>query len=292
MQIRPMTLEDTPAVEELTAEAFHEHDVRTRPADWPVPHLRSASQAELRAARLRHLVARDPAGCWVAIDSEGAVVGAAAALLRDGLWGLSTYAVHPGVQARGIGKQLFRAALSYAPEGPGLICSSHDPRAVRRYRLGGFDIHPAMLMWGKVDRSTLPRLPHGREGGPNDIEFMDGIDREARGAGHGEDHEVMLSQFRLKIVETPRSRAYVYIRAEGGPYLLAATDEAAARKALWASLAESDAETPIDSHSITGHQAWAIDVGLAAGMQLHNRGYVATRAMAAPAPYIPSGHFL
>ena len=39
-------------------------------------------------------------------------------------------------------------------------------------------------------------------------------------------------------------------------------------------------------------QEWAVDVGLAAGMEVHGRGYLALRHMRPPMPYLPSGHFL
>lgn len=287
-----MTRDDVPSVEEVTAAAFYELDVATRPADWPTPERRSPARVDPWRARMRHLIETDGGGCWVAED-DGAVVGAAAALRRGDLWGLSTFAVLPGRQARGLGRELLEAALSYgSQQSPGMICSSHDPRAVRRYRLAGFDLHPTMLMWGTVARSAIPAFGDVRRGSADDIGLLDEVDRATRGYGHGVDHGQLLSELELRIYEKRRSRAYAYLHPNGGAYLLAGTDTDSARNVLWAALECSDPETPFSFHNLTAEQSWAIDVGLAAGMEVHNRGFLALRSMSPPTPYIPSGHFL
>ncbi len=287
-----MTHDDVAAVEQITSDAFYDLDVRTRPADWPRPEPRSAERSGPWRTRLAHLVTHDQPGCWVAEDG-GALIGAVAALRREGLWGLSTYAVRPGLQARGAGARLLEAALGHAAaDAPGFICSSHDPRAVRRYRLAGFDLHPAMLMWGKVDRSALPTVPGLRDGSAADVEMLDDIDRASRGAGHGVDHDVMVAQHPLLVVENGSSRGYAYVYDNGGPYLLAATDVRAAEHVLWAALARSEPTEHVDFHHLTAAHGWAVDIGLRAGLELHNRGYLALRAMAPPPAYLPSGHFL
>lgn len=287
-----MTHDDVAAVEQITSEAFYDLDVRTRPADWPTPEPRSPERSGPWRTRLAHLVTHDQPGCWVA-EVAGTVVGAVAALRREGLWGLSTYAVQPGLQARGAGTRLLKAALGHAAaDAPGFICSSHDPRAIRRYRWAGFDVHPAMLMWGRVNRSVLTTVPGLRDGTAADIEMLDDIDRASRGAGHGVDHHVMGEQHLLLVVENGSSRGYAYVYDNGGPYLLAATDVAAAEDVLWAALARSDPTVPVDFHHLTAAHGWAVDIGLRAGLELHNRGYLALRAMAPPPAYLPSGHFL
>ena len=190
-----MTFADVPDVDRVTADAFYDIDVRTRPADWPAPERRDPERAALWRRRMEHLITHDSPGCWVAEDDSGELVGAVAALLRERLWGLSTYAVRPGTQATGIGKQLLDAALTYAdPEGTGFICSSHDPRAVRRYALAGFAMHPTALIWGSPRRAALPAVSGVREGSIDDMELMDAADRASRGAGHGVDHTLMAEQ--------------------------------------------------------------------------------------------------
>jgi len=287
-----MTYDDVPAVERVTAAAFYDLDVRTRPADWPTPEPRSPERAEPWLVRLAHLVEHDQPGCWVA-DDDGTIVGVVAALLREGLWGLSTYAVQPGLQARGTGKALLDAALTYGdPAGLGIICGSHDPKAVRRYRLAGFDLHPAMLLWGEVRRAALPAVHGVRAGNVGDVDMLDAIDRQVRGAGHGPDHVLMATQHRLLVLEDGASRGYAYLYDAGVPYLLAATDAATSTRLLWAGLAEAPTGVPVDVQHLTSRHGWAIDVGLAAGLEVHNRGYLCYRAMDPPTTYLPSGHFL
>jgi GNAT superfamily N-acetyltransferase len=43
---------------------------------------------------------------------------------------------------------------------------------------------------------------------------------------------------------------------------------------------------------LTADQQWALDVGLIAGLDITNAGYVCLRGMRPPTPYVPSGAFL
>jgi GNAT superfamily N-acetyltransferase len=293
MRIRPMTPDDVPAAERLSAVAFHDLDVRTQPPGSPPPGLRSPQRATAWIRRLHHLVAQDAPGCWVAEDEDGRIVGQSIATMREGLWGLSNYAVLPDLQTRGIGKALLEASLGYGgPGGRGIICASPDPRATRRYRLAGFDMHPAISVRGTVQRAVLPSLPEVRFGSADDIDLLEAVDRKVRGASHGPDFPVMLEQFGLKVYDRSGSRGYAFHLADGSPYLLAATDVTAAQAVLWGCLAESSEAEPVEFDNLTAQQQWALDVGLAAGLAVYARGFVGLRDLAPPAPYIPSGHFL
>lgn len=288
-----MEYADVPAVEQVTREAFYTLEVETRPANWPAPQPRSPERARQWISRLEHLLRHDPGGCWVAVDeSGGGVVGAAVALVREGLWGLSTFAVLPGWQAQGTGKRLLDAALCYSPTGPGVICSSHDPKAVRRYRLAGFRILPAVLLAGRVRRDKLPRLSHLRDGSADDIELLNEVDRVSRGHAHGVDHEVMASQHRLVVIDRGSARGYCYIYAKGSPYVLSATDVPTAQDLLWASLAETSPDDDVSFGDMTAEHLWAFDVGFQAGLGVYNEGFMCFRDMPAWSTYIPSGHFL
>jgi GNAT superfamily N-acetyltransferase len=287
-----MTLDDVDVVNEITADAFYTLDVDTRPADWPAPERRDPARAELWKRRIRHLITNDAPGCWVAADHDD-VIGAVAALRREQFWGLSTYAVRPGIQARGIGKQLLDAALSYTEPGDaGFICSSHDPKAVRRYVLAGFRMHPTALLWGTPRRDALPTIRGVREGSADDIALADAADRATRGAGHGIDHTIMADQYRMVVIDEGERFGYAYLYASGRPYALAATDDEVAGRLLWESLAATTDEEPIDVGYLTGRHGWAVDIGLRAGLELHNRGFLALRGMEPPSAYLPSGHFL
>jgi hypothetical protein len=43
---------------------------------------------------------------------------------------------------------------------------------------------------------------------------------------------------------------------------------------------------------VTAANEWAIDVGMAARLELHLDGYLALRGMSPPAPYVHHGTFL
>ncbi|HEU4514999.1 MAG TPA: GNAT family N-acetyltransferase [Nocardioidaceae bacterium] len=290
--IRPMRTDDVPAVERLTDEGFYELMVRTHTPDEPVPVRRSGQAAELWARRIEHILRHDPGGCWVAEGPSG-LVGAAAAIKRDLTWILATYVVRPGLHGQGLGRQLLEAALAYGSGClRGMICSSADPRAARRYRLAGFTLHPTMSLTGVVDRSLLPVVERVREGTTGDIDLMDSVDRQVRDAAHGVDHEVLTQMYRLVVVDRSTGSGYAYVAPGGSPYLLAATNRRTATDLLWEALAGSDPGAPATIGHVTAANEWAVDVGLAARLPLRTSGYLALRGMKPPAPYLPSGHFL
>lgn len=290
--IRRMRPDDVVAVERLTDAAFFDVDVRTRRAGWPDPAHRGAQQVMSWQRRMAHLVRHDPDGCWVAEDGSG-IIGAAGSIRRDLTWILSTFAVRPGLQGRGVGRHLLDAALSHGNGClRGMLAASEDPAAVRRYRFAGFVLHPTMLLRGTVDRAQLPVVERVREGSAGDVDLMDSVDRRVRDSAHGVDHELLTAMYRLVVVDRPTGTGYVYVEPGGGPYLLAATNRRTATALLWESLAASSPDTPCRVRHLTAAQEWAVDVGLAARMELHIEGFLALRAMKPPTPYIPSGHFL
>jgi GNAT superfamily N-acetyltransferase len=290
--VRPMTSTDAPEVERVTDEAFYDLDQRTHRAGWPEPAHRSPARSAAWRARMEHLVRHDPAGCWVAEDADG-LLGAAASMRRDLTWLLATYAVRPGVQGRGVGRQLLDAALSHGSGAlRGMIAASEDPLAVRRYRLAGFSLHPTMLLWGTVPREVLPVVERVREGSAGDVDLMNSVDRQVRDAAHGVDHDVLTATYRLVVVDRSTGSGYAYVEPGGGPYLLAATNRRTAADLLWETLAASAPDRPVVVPHLTQANEWALDVGMTCRLQLWTRGYLALRGMRPPAPYLPSGHFL
>ncbi|WP_231496120.1 GNAT family N-acetyltransferase [Nocardioides sp. URHA0032] len=290
MQIRPMTLADVPEAERISDEGFFELDSRTRRLDGPEPQRRSDPHREVWMRRTRHFVETDPGGCWVAEDETG-LVGMATSYRRETLWCLATYAVLPGRQGQGIGKPLMAAAMSH---GRGctraMLSASSDTRAVRVYHQAGFQLHPQMYLTGTLDRSAIPTVDKVREGTASDFELMDSLDRAARGAGHGPDHELMLSTWRLLVSDTSTGSGYAYLNERGSLALLAASNRRTATRLLWAALADGPDEATI-SH-VTGANQWVLDVGFAARLALHQEGYLALRGMKPPSPYVHNGALL
>lgn len=290
--VRPMTPDDVPTVERISDEAFFDLDVRTHRAGWPAPRHRSGGQAVDWTSRVGHLVASDPRGCWVAEDADG-LLGAAVSMRRDLTWLLGTYVVRPGVQGRGVGRQLLDAALASGSGClRGMLASSDAPAAVRRYRLAGFTLHPTMVLRGRVARETLPVVERVREGSLGDVDLMNSIDRRIRDAAHGPDHEVLCRLFRLVVADRSTGSGYVYVAPGGGSYLLAATNRRTATDLLWEALAASTPEVPVTVSNVSASNEWAVDVGMACRLELWNRGYLALRGMKPPMPYLHSGLFL
>ncbi|MDQ4052531.1 MAG: GNAT family N-acetyltransferase [Actinomycetota bacterium] len=289
--IRPMRPDDVAAAERLSAESFYELDQRTFQRGWPDPELRPPSHAGDWRIRTRHFLETDPGGCWVAEDDSG-MVGMATSFVRETTWCLATYAVRPGLQARGIGKQLLAAAMHHGRGClHGMLAASSDTRAVRRYRLAGFSLHPQMFLTGTVDRAAIPVIEKVREGTVADTDLMDSIDRQTRGAAHGPDHRLMQGMWRWIVSDTRSASGYAYFDGQGRVALLAATDRRTATRLLWAALADAGAGRQVVPH-ITAVNEWAVDVGMAARLELHTEGYLGLRGMKPPAPYVHNGALL
>ena len=76
--------------------------------------------------RFRHLMGTDPGGCWVAVDDDDRPIGAALALVREGVWGLSLLVVRPDVQSVGRGRRAAARRRSRTAHGArgGIILAS------------------------------------------------------------------------------------------------------------------------------------------------------------------------
>jgi hypothetical protein len=127
-----------------------------------------------------------------------------------------------------------------------------------------------------------------REGNDGDIDLMDSVDRLTRGSAHGRpDHELMIRQFPLIVSDTTTGSGYAYV--DDGVACLAATNRRTAQRLLWEAIAASD--DVLVAH-LSANNDWAVDVGLAARLELHQEGYLAVRGMAPPSPYLPHGALL
>lgn len=288
IDIRPLSVDDLPAAERASGVIFLEADRRDRRVSEPEPEPRSPAAARSWIDRMRYFIDIDPGGCWVAVDGEE-IAGFAISQNRDQVWYLATYGVLPSLQGRGTGKRLMEAALAHADGRPGLFSSTVHPAATRRYRLASFSLYPQMRMTGTVDRSSLPVVSGLDEGIADDFGWMDRLDQRLRGAGHGPDHRYILGTSRLVVSRANGRHGYVYID-RGRPTLLAAADRETAQKLLWESLACSSGNTLVNC--ITTANEWAVDVGLAARLDIGQEGYLALRGIPEPAPYLASGQFL
>ncbi|MCF6525799.1 GNAT family N-acetyltransferase [Streptomyces sp. JJ36] len=285
MLIRPVrdTEDDAEAVRRVLSAAF-EHPEE----EWTPERVARSHE------KTRHVARSDPGGCRLAEDASGRPVGAALSVIREGTWGLSLLVVRPETASRGLGTALLSQAVAYGRGClRGLICCSRHPAAARAYRRAGFDLHPTMRMRGTVDPARLA-APDGPvvAGSAAHRDLMDSVDRRLRGGAHGVDHAFLLRHHRLLVADDLAGSGYCYLTAEGKVELLAASSRRLAVRLLTAALLSVPEGTEAVVHDLTAEQQWAVDVGLAAGLELTTAGYVCLRGMRPPAPYIPSGAFL
>jgi len=285
--IRQMTAADAEGVYRTSSEAMPATDEERRQV-----RNRSAEEVEQRKQRYLHFLKHDPEGAWVAADGDR-IVGVALALVREGVWVLSLFAVEAGYRDAGVGRELLDRALGYAAGIRGaMIASSTHPGAMRRYALADFILLPTLTASGTVRRERLPAGLGVREGTEGDLELAAEVDRSVRSAAHGPDLEFMLQMgHRLLVSEGPAGRGYA-VGWKGSPALVAATAPETATELLWACLAEGSGE-PVEVSWITGDQKWAVPVVLEAGLSLSPAGPICVRGELGPlAPYLPSGPFL
>jgi GNAT superfamily N-acetyltransferase len=243
-------------------------------------------------ARIEHLRGTDPDGAWVA-EHDGAIAGVALAIVREGLWGLSLFAVAEALQGRGVGRALLDAALACAPDARGrAILSSEHPAAMRRYGAAGLALHPCVSAAGIPDRARIPDVAaRVEDSGADGIRVADAIGRHVRGAGHGRDLPVALAHHHRLL--TFEDRAFAVVSDFGVLGLLGGRDDEAAAAALWGAIAATRPGTTLHIGFLTGAQQWAVRVCLEAGLALSPDGPVFLGGDVGPfAPYIPSGAYL
>jgi GNAT superfamily N-acetyltransferase len=283
--VRPLLPDDVPGADAVGWGALREQ----------IPAGFHPDDDELRTtrgrARIAHLQATDPEGCWVA-ERDGEIVALALSLVREDVWGLSLFAVKPGLQGQGIGRRTLEPALAYAEGRRGaIILSSTDPRAMRRYFRAGFRLRPCMTTAGPINRSRIPAGLRSRPGHLEaDRDVLDAASRHVRGASHGPDLEAIAGAGGRLLVLDDRGFAF---HREGSPVLLAARDDEAAADLLWSCLAGGPPGGPVHVDFISEHNDWAVAVSLDAGLALGTEGPVFVRGETGPfTPYLPSGAFL
>jgi GNAT superfamily N-acetyltransferase len=277
-QIQP---DEWPVLQELAFAAFT--DLERRQGDPPI----EPPPAAVIERRFRYAVETDPGGAWVA-EEDGRPLGAALAILREGLWGLSLLVVHPDAQSGGIGRALLERALRYGDGARGgIIASSGDSRALRAYARAGFALHPTAQASGVPRRLEMP--PGVREGSLADLGLTETVDRAVRGGAHGSDIETLLADSRMLVVE---GRGYALARSDHLA-LLAAIDVDAAGDLLRAVIATAPEGESIRIEYLTAAQGWAVPVVLDAGLALAVHNALFLRADVGPFhPYLPSGAYL
>jgi GNAT superfamily N-acetyltransferase len=280
VHVRPLTHDDVPAADAVARTLFHPDD--------PGAHEEAAVRGGRR--RIAHLLETDPGGCFVAEDA-GRVVGVSVALIREGVWGYSLFAIAASHQGRGLGRALFAPAWDYGSGARGhLILSSEHPAAIRLYAQAGLALAPCVAAAGIADLRGAPDLTPVRDAGPESLALIDAIGRELRGAGHGPDLPTLLEiGSRLVVVE---DRAFAVYRGTR-VIMIGGRDEAAAALALWGALQRIGPGATATVDFITAGQDWAVRTCLAARLALTPDGPLFASGELGPLrPYLPSGSYL
>jgi GNAT superfamily N-acetyltransferase len=282
--IRPMREDDIPDADRVCMDVLYS----------PFPRLGDGEPEPVRAARqharIRHLVATDPGGCWVA-EHDGRVQGVGLALVREGVWGFSLFAVAEALQGRGVGRELFARCWAYGADARGhIVLSSTNPAAMGIYARTGLPVRPCLAAAGIPDLSRAPELDGVEDAGEAGIPVADAIGRELRGAGHGRDLPVPMAHGARLLLHQDRAFAL----ARGGNIIMAgARDEDAAQRVLWALFAAAGPGATVNVDFLTAGQDWALPVCLDARLALSPDGPMfAGGALGPMTPYIPSGAYL
>jgi GNAT superfamily N-acetyltransferase len=278
--IRPMREEDAYDADRVCMEVLYA----------PSPTGAEPARAARQHARITHLVRTDPAGCWVA-EHDGRVEGVALSLIRDGIWGFSLFGVAEALQGRGVGRELFARAWEYGAGARGhIVLSSPNPAAMATYARTGLPIRPCVAAAGIPDLARAPNVDGVEDAGEAGIPVADAIGREVRGAGHGRDLPVAMAHGARLLVY--RDRAFALLR-DGAVSLLAARDEEAARRVLWAALVHAGRGATVSVDFLTAGQDWAVAVCVDARLPLSPDGPMFAGGELGPlVPYIPSGAYL
>ena len=282
MIIRPMEIRDVDAAFQVSVAAF---DDLARRKGLPEEPPASVAFGRLRVGRpLR----TDPGGSWVA-ERDGRIVGAASAIVREGVWGLSLLVVRPEAQSAGAGRELLARAYAYGNGARGhIILASADERALRAYARLGLELHPALRAAGRARAEPVPEL---RPGTADDLPLTEAVDRAVRGAAHGEDILALVDSGGTLLVLP--ERGYAVVRG-GAVRLLAAFDEESAATLLRGCFAAAGGEES-SVRWITAAQQWAIRPCVDAGLELtgDDGGAVFVGGDVGPfVPYLPSGAYL
>jgi GNAT superfamily N-acetyltransferase len=233
--------------------------------------------------RTRHLARSDPGGCWVMEDETAGPVGAVLSARREGTWALSLLAVVPGAQGKEVGKALLARAMVHGRAClRGIACAPGDPVAARTLRRAGFTLHPTLRLSGQVDTAGLDPLDGAvHQGTARHRDLMDSVDRRTRGGAHGPDHEELLRHHALFVVDDLAGSGYCYSRA-GHVEALAATSRRLATRLLTAALVATPPGEAARVTHVSAESQWALDVAVAAGLDITNDGFLCLRGLRPP----------
>lgn len=180
---RPARAEDIPEAVEI--HRITRNEMLTR-HNLNVPH----HDAEDQAAGFTHVL---NTGIFRVAEVGGRLAAVCHAVVRDGIWFLSSYWVLPELQRQGIGGPLLRSVWAEGErQGARVFCvwASVDPTAMANYmKLGMLPGTQLLKFGGEATTLHLPEAPEGYEVRPLEPEAGAAIDREVRATPRRMDHE-------------------------------------------------------------------------------------------------------
>jgi len=257
VEIRPTAAADLPAqfavFREAIGELFRRH--RFAPPDPPY---------EVFEAQQSHLLAHDGDRCFVVLD-RGRVVGYSAALARGETWHLASLFVHPGQQARGLGRALLEQSWGGPYARRLTLTDSIQPVSNGLYgRAGLIPATPVLSLAGRAPAAS-GAVPL-RAAAP-DPTTLARLDRDAYGFDRAVDHAYWSTHASCTVwLSAAGAVAYAYTWPEGRIGPLAARDAESAADALRAELGRADGRP---RHLLVpGSSAALAGAALAAGLRI------------------------
>ncbi len=180
---RPARLDDIPGAVEIHRVARDEMLARN---NLGIPH-HDAAEQEVGFTHVLHT------GIFRVAEVDGRLAAVCHAVVRDGIWFLSSYWVLPELQRQGIGGPLLRSVWAEGEKrGARVFCvwASVDPTAMANYmKLGMLPGTQLLKFSGESTRLRLPDSPTGYEVRPLDPATGAAIDREVRATPRLMDHD-------------------------------------------------------------------------------------------------------
>ena len=283
--LRPMTATDFGTADEVWRNAFA---TSTEFPQSTTPPTESEQAASI--ARRAHLLRHDPGGSFVAVIDD-TVVGIAQSHRREGTFVLANLAVAPDFQDAGIGQRLLDATLDYSNGSTAAyIFSSSDPRAIHRYVRAGFTLHPAVQITGRLpDEDRAVERIRISQGQPEDVAYVESIDRALRGSGRSSDVAFWLESGSTLLLHEDGGYA---VLSSNRLAALGALEEPVARELLGAVLSGHPDGVFRSASWVAGQQQWAIEEAASRRATIEIHGSIMARDVARlPHPYLPNGLF-
>lgn len=258
IEVRPPLPSDAPILAQLSLAAFGATEDRAEEV------------VERRARRLIEVAA--PCS-RVAEMPSGAIVGLAISRQLGPSLLLAWAVVDPPLQGQGLLRRLLEPFPQTAEQGPRLILSSTDPRAMRRYARLGLPAHPTLGACGILRPDATQPVAGARQVSPREARsLIDALGERVRGAAYGADVDLMAAQGDVAhVIDDLRGRAVV-IRNAGVIRTALATTRQAAAAAFAAALHGVPPGATVHVNFVRAGQDWALQACVNAGLPLTPEG--------------------